>query len=200
MKKFNLLAVIGVVFILLNAASAQRFDLAVGAGTLVGSAPTFDTSGNLVANEGGGTYLNFSGTLLIMKNMGFNGEVAWRAKQNLYGGVLPFRPILFDFNGIYSPMLGKHAGIDAMAGIGVSTSRFYTGVVSGNPFSGYTNYQSSNHFMGHVGGGIRLYMTRSFFVRPEAHLYLVHNNFEYSNSHPVRVGISLGYSLGAQQD
>ncbi len=200
MRKFNLMAVIGLVFVMLGAASAQRFDLALGAGTLKGDSPKFDSQGNLVANQGGGTFLNFSGTLLIMKNMGFNGEVAWRAKQNLYGGVLPFRPILFDFNGIYSPMIGKHAGIDAMAGIGVSTARFYTGNISGNPFTGYTNYQSSNHFMGHIGGGVRLYVKGNFFVRPEAHLYLIRNNFEFSSSHPSRFGISLGYSLGAQQD
>ena len=34
--------------------------------------------------------------------------------------------------------------------------------------------------MGHFGGGIRYYIYGHFFVRPEAHLYMIHNNQEFS--------------------
>jgi hypothetical protein len=34
------------------------------------------------------------------------------------------------------------------------------------------------------------------FVRPEAHLYLVHNNFEFAGSRANSAGVSVGYSFG----
>ena len=58
----------------------------------------------------------------------------------------------------------------------------------------------SNHFfMGDVGGGIRIYAYRNFFVRPEIRLYLVHNNVEFSSSHPARYGVFIGYTFGGSK-
>jgi len=50
--------------------------------------------------------------------------------------------------------------------------------------------------MGHFGVGLKLYPTRNFFVRPEAHLYLVNDNQEFSSARAVRYGISIGYTFG----
>jgi hypothetical protein len=52
--------------------------------------------------------------------------------------------------------------------------------------------------MGHFGGGVRFYFLGHAFVRPEAHLYLVHNNFEFSGARAVRVGASIGYAFGGK--
>ncbi len=49
--------------------------------------------------------------------------------------------------------------------------------------------------MGHVGGGVRLFVTKSIFIRPEAHLYIVHNNVEFSGSRVTRFGASIGYAF-----
>ena len=46
--------------------------------------------------------------------------------------------------------------------------------------------------MGHFGGGVRYYIYGHFFVRPEAHLYIIKNNQEFSSPYATRVGISLG--------
>jgi len=43
-------------------------------------------------------------------------------------------------------------------------------------------FVSSNHFLGQFGAAIRLYVTPKIFIRPEAHLYEVHNNIEFSGS------------------
>src|SRR5438270_1508071 len=48
---------------------------------------------------------------------------------------------------------------------------------------GCTNYVSSNHLLGHVGGALRLYMTKSVYLAPEAHFYFVHNNIEFTSAH-----------------
>ncbi len=49
--------------------------------------------------------------------------------------------------------------------------------------------------MGDFGGGIRFYVWHSVFVRPEARLYLINNNVEFSSGYALRYGISIGYSF-----
>src|SRR5205807_7568397 len=46
---------------------------------------------------------------IIKHRLGVSGNVAWRASRNLYAGVLPYRPIFYDFNGIYAPKLGTRS-------------------------------------------------------------------------------------------
>lgn len=172
-------------------------DFALGAGSLVAPAAHTNSSGVFFPNMGGGNYLNFSGDVLIKHNFGFGGEVAWRTSRTNYGGFLPLRPLFYDFNAVYAPRLGRHAGIDLQAGIGAENLRFYTPNYQCGYF-GCTNYVSSNHFMGHFGGGIRLYPYGNFFIRPEAHVYLINNNLEFDANHGARVGISIGYTFGGK--
>jgi hypothetical protein len=111
--------------------------------------------------------------------------------------VQPYRPFFYDFNAMYQPRLAYRTYLELLAGLGAQSTRFY------QPFQTcdfYTckNYITINHFMGHFGAGIKLYATRSFFIRPEAHLYLVHDNQEFSSGHAVRYGLSIGYTFGAR--
>ncbi len=52
--------------------------------------------------------------------------------------------------------------------------------------------------MGHVGGGIRYYFWHHFFIRPEGHIYFVHNNNEFNSGTIGRVGASIGYNLSPE--
>ena len=54
---------------------------------------------------------------------------------------------------------------------------------------------SSNHLLGHFGGGIKIYVHGNFFVRPEANFYLIRNNYEFSAGYGTRVGASIGYTF-----
>lgn len=189
---------------LIAVAQGQNVDFAFGAGTVTSPSSLSAEFNTCVISlsqcspqsVGGGTFLNFSGDFLLRHRLGVQGEVAWRATQGKYFAVQPFRPIFYDFNGIYAPNFGKHFGAELLAGIGAQSTRFYTNQVVCS-FTSCTNYTSSNHFMGHFGGGLRLYpFGGGFFIRPEAHVYLVHNNFEFNSNHPIRVGASIGYSLG----
>ncbi len=172
---------------------AQQLDIAFGASALTSptslSSPSF--SPQLV---GGGTFLGFSGDVLLKHQLGLQGEVNWRAKQNLWGGYQPFRPIFYDVNGIWAPRFGKRAGAELMGGIGGESIRFYTPYPVCGTFS-CTDYQSSNHFMVHVGGGLKFYLTHSIFIRPELHAYFVHNNFEFTSPNAFREGVSIGYTF-----
>jgi hypothetical protein len=190
------------VFALVLSAStlfAQSADVAFGIGTVKGASTSNVGSNYSPQSVGGGVFPSFSGDFLIMKHFGVSGEVAWRATQNNYFGFQPFRPLFYDFNAIYVPTLGKAAAAELQAGIGAESIRFYTGSIQCSYLTySCTNYVSSNHFMGHFGAGLRLYPFGNFFIRPEAHIYLVRNNVEFSGAFAERFGVSIGYSFGAR--
>jgi hypothetical protein len=185
-------------FVIANVASAQQFDIAFGYGTVQGTAASDASAGHAPQSISGGGYPSFSGDFLFFKKyFGIGGQVAWRANQNTDLFFTPYRPILYDFNAVWAPPVGKHVQAELQAGIGGESLRFYTPFVTCS-FTGCTNFQSSNHFLGHFGGGVRLYVTRNIFLRPEAHLYLVNNNFEFAGPRVTRYAVSIGYSLKNQ--
>ena len=196
MRKLTLVVTLFTLFLMVKSAHAQQFDVAFGL-SAVKSTPAANATGNYFPQAvGGGAFPVFSADFLIKDHFGVQGEAAFRASQNLYAGSQPFRPIFYDFNGIYAPKFGRIEP-EVMAGIGAESVRFYQPFFNCS-FTGCTNYTSSNHFMGHVGGGIRLYIFGHVFVRPEAHVYLIHNNFQFSSGTAERFGVSLGYTLGGE--
>ena len=194
----KLAAVLVMAFFLFQAAAhAQQFDVTFGVDTL--NAPSTNLTSTFVGSTQsltGGAYPVFTADYLFKRHFGIQGEVAWRASQALYLGFEPYRPIFFDFNGIYAPRVSKYFAPELAAGIGAESVRFYQNVFNCSFFGGCTNYVTSTHFLGDVGGGLRLYPHGNFFVRPEAHLYLIHNNVEFSSGHAVRYGMSIGYTFG----
>jgi hypothetical protein len=181
---------------------AQEFHGAFGFGTVKGPAATVNSNGIPVPSLSGGLYPSFSGIFILRHHIGFGGEVAWRARQAIYGGTTssfvfaqPYRPIFYDFNAVYGTTIHKKFGADVMAGIGGEDLRFYTPYYSCGAFSGCTNYVSSNHFAGHFSGDIRYYFWGHAFIRPEAHVYLVHNNSEFNGANVSRFTVSIGYSF-----
>jgi hypothetical protein len=179
-----------------SAAFGQQFDAAFGVSTIKSSSAS-TANGLLYPSASGGAYPGFSGDLLLYHHIGFEGEVSWRASQALYGGYQPFRPLFYAFNAIYAPKLTKNISVEVLGGVGGEDIRFY-GYTSCSSFFGCTTYSSSNHFMGDFGGGIRAYIWHDVFIRPDARLYLVHNNNEFSSGTLGRFGVSLGYSFGGR--
>ncbi len=156
MKKLSFLVMtFALIFLLGSPALAQQFDLSAGVSGLTGPSSTAD-----LQTIGGGAYPTFGLDFLFFHNLGVGFNAAFRAKQNLYQGQLPFRPFFYD--------------VDAV-------------------------FVSSNHFLGQFGAAIRLYVTPKIFIRPEAHLYEVHNNIEFSGSRATRFGFSIGYSFKNQE-
>ncbi len=194
MRKLSSLMVLAASFLIGGTLHAQQFDVAFGVGTLTAPSASSATGSHAPVSLTGGAYPAFSADLLLKKQFGVSGELAWRGSQNLYGGFQPYRPLFYDFNGIYAPKLGKHAAAEVMAGVGWESLRFYQGFTSCGAIS-CTDFVSSNHFMGHVGGGLRYYFYGHFFVRPEAHLYMIRNNDEFSSGRAARFGVSLGYTF-----
>ncbi len=195
MKKLSLVLALVLSVLVPSALHAQQFDAAFGVGTILAPSASSASGNHNPVTLSGGAYPVFSADILLKNQFGVSGELAWRASRNLYGGFGPERPLFYDFNGIYAPKLGNHATAELQAGLGWESIRFYQGFTSCGTFS-CTDFVSSNHFMGHFGGGIRYYIHGHIFVRPEAHLYLIKNNQEFSSPVATRVGVSIGYTFG----
>ena len=202
MKKLDVFASLCFGLAGVSSAFAQEFDPALGLSGF--TAPSaFDATGNYSPQDiGGGVYPNFSGDFIFTSKsrLGINANVAWRGGQNNYspasafGGTLPFRPILYTFNALYAPRLNDRVTLEMYGGLGGESIRFYQPNYTCN--FNCTNYTSSNHFLGDVGGGIRFYVTKRLFVRPEAQVYFIRNNFEFSGPRATRAGVSIGYTFG----
>jgi hypothetical protein len=206
LRKLALLAPIFALLFTCHFAAAQQGDIMFFGGTLLSSSPSASDllSGNIA--EKGGTYLGVSGDVVgFGHRLGFNIETSWRASQaNYLNQDVNYRPILTDFNALFQPKLGKRIGADLFGGIGIASTRFYFPYVTGgNPYTGYSNYTTSDHFMEDLGGGIRYYVWHHFFVRPEIHYYHIQNNTSssssgagFSSGNVFRVGASIGYTIG----
>jgi hypothetical protein len=193
--KFALTATACIV-LLATLVHAQQIDVAVGGGTVMSSSPASGGLNFQQPGEKGGTYINVSGDLVGSghRRLGVNVETAWRIHPANYDGYETYRPILTDFNALFQPRLGKKVGLDLMAGIGIASTRFNLSVSCNIP--GCINYTSSNHFMEDLSGGVHYYVWRHVFVRPELHYYHIQNNVAFHSNNVVRVGASIGYTLG----
>jgi hypothetical protein len=202
LRKLAFLAVVFACFLFTNVAFAQQGDAMIGFGTVMApgnSGCTFNSSvGYATCPETGGLFTNVSADVIFHRRMGIGFDADWRTSQGAYGGSggQPYRPILFDFNGVYQPRLSKKVGADLFAGIGWQSTRFYSGNYTCS-FVSCINYSSSNHFLVDIGGGLRYYVWNHVFVRPEAHYYYIHNNdVDFSTNNILRVGASIGYTIG----
>jgi outer membrane protein with beta-barrel domain len=200
LRKLAFVATVFAFFVLANLASAQQADAMLGFGTVVSpGAPSCGASVKFTCPEKGGLYINFGADVIFHRRMGFGFDAAWKGGQGAYGGKggQPFRPILFDLNGVYQPRLNKKVGADLMAGIGWQSTRFYGYQPTSSCVYFGACYQSSNHFLVDLGAGVRYYVKGNFFVRPEVRYYRIFNNTsDFSSDNIIRVGASIGYTIG----
>jgi len=177
-------------------APAQQLDVSVGLGTIESSSPTSGGLNFQQPGEHGGSYINISGDLVGFghRRLGLSAETSFRSREANYDGYEKYRPILTDVNAFFQPRLRKNLGLDLMAGVGVASTRFNLPASCNIP--GCINYTTSNHFMEDFGGGVRYYVWRHVFVRPEIRYYHIQNNAEFHSNNVVRLGASVGYTLG----
>ena len=117
-----------------TAAWGQQMDFAFGVSTI--SSPAYNSTSSLPTyppqSLTGGAYPSISGDFLLRKHFGIMGEIAWRASEGLYNGYQPYRPLFWDFNGLYLHKLSKRVVAEFSAGIGAESTRFYTNFYSCN--------------------------------------------------------------------
>jgi hypothetical protein len=202
LRKFAYLAALCALFFLPSLASAQQGDAMIGFGTMLSpGAAACGSSGfsNYVCPERGGLYTNIGGDVIFHRRVGFGFDGSWRTMGDFGGLGQAYRPIQFDFNGVYQPRINKKVGADLFGGIGWQTTRFYGYQPTYSCYAFGACYTSANHFLVDLGAGVRYYVWGHVFVRPEVHYYHVLNNTDFfSSGNIIRVGASIGYTIGPE--
>lgn len=183
-------------------AADTRFDAYFGLGTAtVGSTHQTLSSptGNLVGTPSmDGTFGTFGGAVMLNPSFGVGAQVSLRFKQGDYAGY-GYRPIFYDFNGIWTPKLGRHVMPEFQAGFGGVNMRFYDAT---SPYYDYntgtysTFAGSSNHLQLHAAAGLRFFIKEHIFVRPQLDYHWVRNLNEFSSSSVPAFSVAIGFTTG----
>jgi len=197
LRKLAFFATVFAILSFASLASAQQGDAMFGFGTVMSSGSCDNST--FLCPEKGGLYPNISADVIFHKRLGVAFDAAWRGGQGQYGGTggQPYRPILYDFNADFQPRISKKVGLDLLGGIGWQSTRYYGYSNTTSCIYFYACYQSSNHFLVDVGGGLRYYFFGHAFIRPEVHYYhILNNTVDFTSGNVVRVGASIGYTIG----
>jgi hypothetical protein len=185
-----------------NFAQAQKIDIAFGVSTTIAPSASFVDGVESAPSLTGGAFPGFSGDFLFFHNLGVGAEVFWKASsvgcsESICGvdSGITYRPVFYNFNAVYSPKLASHVYLELVGGVGALDTHYSACTLSGVSCGGSQLISSSDHFDVDAGGGIKLYLTRGFFVRPEARFYWINNNTDFSANHATRVGASIGYTF-----
>ncbi len=189
-------------FVLSSAAHAQaRLDAYFGMGTARDSANSqsvdiLGTGTFLPPGSMGGVFGTVGGGLMLTPTLGAGAEISFRFAQGDYAGA-GLRPIFYDFNGIWTPKLGKAPLMpELQAGFGGVNLRFYGATQYYNYYTGtYSNFAgSSNHLQLHAGLGLRVYVKEHLFVRPQFDYRWVRNLSEFNRESVVAFTLAVGFS------
>jgi len=181
-------------------ACAQQIDVAAGGSILESPKPNTASQAYIPPADSGGVFAGGSLQYLSENYRGLNIEGAFRSKEGLYNGYQYFRPVLYDANWVYAHRFAPKFRGDFMAGIGGETLIFYQKTASCGYGNGCRTYLNDNHFLFHLGFGLRYRAFHNMFVRPEVHYYFIPNNFEFHSDHVLRAGASIGYTFGGSYE
>ncbi|MGH9486971.1 MAG: hypothetical protein ACRD04_05205 [Terriglobales bacterium] len=206
MKSTRWVLLVAVCISLAGFSWGQSVDAYLGLGTLITGPSPLASEG--VPKLGGGAYLNAGGDIIFLPhNLGLGAQVQWRASQADYFG-LGARPVLYSFNLMWEPVpVGVSVRPDFAIGVGADNFRVYQGVETCGTFTGCTDHQSENHFLFHVGVGLKVYWGQHLFLRPAVDYYDIHDNYVFGSAgtgapeppSAWQAGISIGYTLGPSQ-
>jgi hypothetical protein len=143
-----------------------------------------------------GTFGTFGVGLMLKPSIGFGGQVSVRFKQGDYAG-LGYRPVFYDFNGIFTPAIGSRVTPEFQAGLGAVNMRFYdpTSLYYDYNTGRYTNFVgSTNHFQLHAAAGLRVYISDRFYMRPAVDYHWVKGFTWFKSNSVPSYSLSIGFS------
>jgi hypothetical protein len=115
---------------------------------------------------------------------------------------LNYRPLFYDFNGIWQPMRTSRFVPEIQAGVGGVNLRYSYNSTNCDQFTGCTTsntfLESSNHFQAHFGVAARMYVTPHVFVRPAVDAHWVNNFFQFGSNWVPEYSVGVGYTFGAE--
>ena len=194
MRKLVWLLSAGLLVPIAGFAHAQEVDITLGGSTLFSSRSSSVSQAFQAPPLKGGVYPSIGAEVLFGNHFGFSAETVFRYRKGLYNGDQLFRPVFYDFNGLYARSVRKRITGELMAGVGGETVLFYN--ESTCQSGTCPSFVNANHLMFHAGAGVRYYLLGRLFVRPEAHYYRIINNNEFHSGNILRLGASIGYTFG----
>jgi hypothetical protein len=148
-----------------------------------------------------GLFADVGGGLMLTSHFGAGAGLSWRAGQGNYSGV-NYRPLFYDFNGIWQPIRTKRFVPELQAGIGGVSVHFSANTPSCDPLAGCSSVslgsESSSHFQTHLAVAARLYVTPHIFVRPAVDAHYVNNFFQFGSNWVPQYSVGVGYSFGGE--
>lgn len=185
-------------------ANAQQFNAYYSVGTAMDSSSntqidTFGTGSPFTTPKLGGLFSDFGASVMV-KQFGVGGDISWRDTQGAYAG-LNYRPIFYNFDGIYQPVKTKHFAPELRLGLGGVHMGYSFNQTACNSFTGCsTETQTlggSEHFQVHAEVAARLYVTNHIFVRPAVEGHWVNDFFQFGSNWVPQLSIGVGYSFGS---
>jgi hypothetical protein len=151
----------------------------------------------------GGLFGVFGADFMFKPHLGINGEYAFRFAQADYlpAAGLKFRPGFYDVNAVWEPGPGKRIAPFLEGGIGSARVALYitqqctiTGI---NCTATYPAGFNGNHFQVHAGLGLKLYIQRSLFIKPQVDFhYVIHLTDQFGSDWVPQYTASVGYTFG----
>lgn len=202
---------VSLLFLLLFCASlahAQRLGGAYfGLGTAIDSASKNSGIVSLISPDAppslGGVFGDFGAAIMLAPKFGVGGQVAWRFGQGDYSPTndLKYRPIFYDFNGIWEPAGSSGKVVpELQGGLGGANLKLYLAQSSSDPLFGSQSsnllLSSQNYFQLHAAAALRFYVTSNFFVRPAVDYHWVHGFDQFGRSSVLQFTGSVGYTFG----
>jgi hypothetical protein len=148
-----------------------------------------------------GLFGTVGGGLMLTNHFGAGAQFSWRTGAGNYAGV-NYRPLFYDFNGIWQPVKSKRVVPEVQAGIGGASVRFSASSSQCDQLVGCSTVnlgsESSSHFQTHFGAAARLYVTPRIFVRPAVDVHWVNNLFQFGSNWVPEYTLGVGYSFGGE--
>jgi hypothetical protein len=148
-----------------------------------------------------GLFDNAGGSIMITPQFGAGAEINWRTSQGDYAGV-NYRPIFYDFNGIWQPARSRHFVPEFQAGIGGVAVHFNANTQNCDALVGCSTVslgsESSSHFQVHMSAAVRIYATPHIFFRPAVDAHWVNNFFQFGSNWVPEYSMGVGYSFGGE--
>jgi outer membrane protein with beta-barrel domain len=147
-----------------------------------------------------GFFLGFGGDIMFREHFGAGAEINFQPTHQSYGP-LEYRQTFVDVNGIYEPLINKHAIVQLQAGIGSASTGFIFSQ-SGCVGTAVCTTQASSlgsatHFQIHFGAGLQIPIKERFFIRPQFDLHYVPNLTQQFGSDWVpEATVAVGYHFG----
>lgn len=184
-------------------ASAQGLDVHFGMGTArVGSTnqlvDLLGTGDPMPTTAMGGIFGTLGAGVMLKPSLGVGADITFRLAKGEYANT-EYRPIFFNFDGIWMPDLGSSRIMpEFRGGLGGVNLRFYGGTQYFDYYSNrYTNFAGSiNHFQLHAQAGLRIYVKENIFLRPTFDYHWIKGFNEFEKNSVIRVSIAIGYRLG----